>query len=345
MAAKLLFTCAIALLQVQSALAAPVANEVPSVVLRRGNITVDPPADPTPVVSELQMTEEELEQYIQELQSLDKRGSRTGPLNPRSTGTDGALLTFIDGSTLPGSGDANCEDFIINGPFTSVAFLMGSSGVRHVSATSFSGNTTEIGNTDAVVDAGEFKFADNERLTKFSIGRTASAPDVAAFTFETDAGNSYKALSGVVNDGSVTATYEDLAIGSGILARITGTYCSSGVMGSFGVDILDELDSISISDIDYSGFTDNIMPTGAGTQMSVGSQILDNRNSSAQQTITLTTTDAITRQTTVTTQVRAQVGGSVSVEAGAGIPFLTEGKVTTEANWQVEALTVSSAEQ
>lgn len=342
MAAKTLFLCAGALMHIQSAFAMPVANEFPSVVLRRGNITVDPPANPSPIISEIQMTEQELETYIEEITSSpNKRSSQTSPLAPRTTGVDGALLTFIDGTQLPGSADSRCEAFVINGPFTSIHAIMGSSNVRRIMATSYTGNSSDIGNTETIVDAGEFKFTDNERITKFSVGRTDGYAGVAAFKFETDAGNTYSALSDSVNRGTSPAVYEDLAVGSGIIARFTGTYCSYGVMGSFGVDFLDVLDSISISNIDYSGFTNNIMPTGAGTQMSVGSQILDNRNSSEKQTITLQTTDTITRQTTITTQVRALVGGSVSVEAGAGIPFVTSGKVTTEANWQIEALTVS----
>lgn len=345
MVSKILFACGVALLQAQSALAVPAAAKFPSMILRRGNLTVDPPANPTPIVSEITMTEEELEQYIEELGSeLDKRSSEPNPLASRQTGTgtDGALLTFLEGEKLPGTNATGCEDFEINGPFTSLHFLMGTSNVRHISTTSFGGETTDVGNTDGIVDSGEFKFADNERITSFSIGRTGGTHDVDSFKFETDAGNTYESLSGLAKDGTNTPVWEDLAVGSGILARFRGTYCSVGIMGSFGVDFLDELNSISISNIDYSGFTDNIMPTGAGTQMSVGSQILDNRNSSEKQTITLTTTDAITRQTTIVTQVRAQVGGSVSVEAGAGIPLLAEGKVTTEANWQIEALTVSS---
>lgn len=342
MTAKTIVACGVALLHVQSVLAVPVANTFPSLVLRRGNVTVDPPANPTPIITELQMTEQELEQYIEELEGIpSKRSSGNSQLAARQTATDGALLTFIDGETLPGTGATGCEDFVIDGPFTSIHALMGSSNVRHVTATNYGGETTEIGNTDAVVDAGEFTFGDNERITKFSVGRMGTSSAVSAFTFETDAGNTYSALSGLVNDGTNPATYEDLEVGSGILARFTGTYCQTGIMGSFGVDFLDELDSISISDIDYSGFTSNVMPTGDGTQMSIGSQILDNRNSSAQQTITLTTTDAITRQSTVITQIRAQVGGSVSVEAGAGIPLIAEGSVTTEANWQIEATSVS----
>lgn len=344
MATKTLLMCGVALLHIQSTLAVPVSSEFPSIVVPRGNVTVDPPKTADPIISEITMTAKELEEYIKSLLGgSDKRSSGTEALEPRSTGTDGALLTFIDGDVLPGAGNSKCEDFVLNGPFTSIHAIMGTSNVRRISATSYSGNSSEIGNTEVIVDSGEFKFANNERITKFSIGRLSASPNVAAFTFETDAGNKYEALSGLVKDGSNTPVYEELTVGSGIIGRIRGSYCSYGTMGSFGVDFIDELGSISISNIDYSGFTNNIMPTGAGTQMSVGSQILDNRNSSEKQTITLTTTDTITRQSTVTTQIRALVGGSVAIEAGAGIPLVSEGKVRTEANWQLETSSVSYA--
>jgi hypothetical protein len=113
------------------------------------------------------------------------------------------------------------------------------------------------------------------------------------------------------------------------------------IFGSFGVDFLDELGSISISNIDYEGLASSIMPAGRGTQMSVGSQILDNRNSSASQTITLQTTDAVTESRTINTQIRALVGGSVAVEGKVGVPLISEGSVRTEANWQLETLNVS----
>lgn len=105
------------------------------------------------------------------------------------------------------------------------------------------------------------------------------------------------------------------------------------IFGCFGVDFLDELNSISISNIDYEGFASSIMPAGRGTQMSVGSQILDNRNNSVSQTITLQTTDAVTESRTVNTQIRALVGSSVAVEGKVGVPLIREGSVRTEANW------------
>lgn len=327
MAAKIFFVCG-ALLQLQHVLASPVARF--PVFEKRSNITVDPPnpKEITPIITEIvSMPEEELE-------NLWKRGSKTLPLAPRETGTDGALLTYIGGATQDG-----CTDFVINGPFTTIHPTFGTSNIRGISATSYGGNTTEIIANDAVVDPGEFKFADNERISKFTVVVDGTDPQVAGFTFETDAGNKYEALSETIT----SPVYTDLSVGSGILARIRGSDCKSvnGIFGTFGVDFLDELDSISISNIDYEGFTQNIMPTGAGTQLSVGSQVLDNRNSSEKQTITLTTTDAITAQRTITTQTRAQVGGSVTIKASVGVPLVSEGETTAEANWQIEAMAVS----
>lgn len=336
MSAKTLLLCGIALLQAQSVLAMPVADNVPTVKLdRRENVTVDP-VEPVPIVTEIDvMTEEELQELIEEYGGEPDDNSNVKARQSASQVISGALLTFSEGDG--GAGGDGCEPFELNGPFTSFHPLMGSGNVRGLTATSLTGNTTFIGNDDDVTDPGLLEFANNERVTKFSIGRTAGTAGVRSFRLETDAGQTYEALSGNVAADPTLAVYEDLDVGSGIIARFTGSYCGT-IFSTFGVDFLDELDSISITNIDYDGFTNNIMPTGRGTQLSVGSQILDNRNSSEKQTITLTTTDTITRQTTIITQTRYQVGASVAVKASAKVPFISETEITTEANWQLEEL-------
>lgn len=218
--------------------------------------------------------------------------------------------------------------------------------MRGIKATSYSGNTSELHSNESLADA-EFTFADNERITKFSIARsTADSIYVSGLRFDTDAGNSFEILGTIFSVPDASApVWQDIPVGSGILARLRGTNCdpSLEILGSFGVDFLDELSSISISNIDYEGFANSIMPSGRGTQLSIGSQILDNRNSSASQTITLMTTDAVTESRTINTQVRALVGGSVAVEGKVGVPLISEGSVRTEANWQLETLNVSVA--
>lgn len=234
-------------------------------------------------------------------------------------------------------------DTIFDTIFADFDIIRGSTNLRGIKATSYSGNTSELHSNVSLADA-EFTFKDNERITNFSIARTsADSIYVSGMRFDTDAGNSFEVLGSTFSlPDSTGPTWVDIPVGSGILARLRGTNCDSmEIFGSFGVDFLDELNSISISNIDYEGFANSIMPAGRGTQMSVGSQILDNRNSSVSQTITLQTTDAVTESRTVNTQIRALVGGSVAVEGKVGVPLISEGSVRTEANWQLETLNVS----
>lgn len=365
MAAKTLFLYSAMLASLQSAIAIPLSTyELPRFDLKRDNITKDPSQDIQPIITQIEeMTWDELQDFIKEIEdsivkrepdvealapsftkktdaSLAERGSKTHALAARETGTDGALLTWIDGDSGPNI--QSCPDFSINGPFTSIHAIMGSSTPRGIEATSYGGNSTSVIAGDTVVDAGVFTFADNERVTGFQVAQYSGTSAVSGFRFDTDAGNSYEALGTVITDTNVP-TWTNISVGSGIMARIRGTNCanSSGLLGMFGIDFLDELDSISITNMDYSGFTSNIMPAGDGTQMSVGSQVLDNRNSSVEQTITLLTTDAVTQSHTVTTDIHATVGGSVTVEAEVGVPLISSGKTTAEANWEIGASNVS----
>lgn len=346
MVGKTLAVCAAALMPFQAALAIPVGSETVLPILRRDNETVTPPKNITPIITEIpEMTEQELQELIEEITSgigglvsrTTEPEARAVDLIPRAQATEGALVTFIEGDIMPGT-DTRCQDFSVDGPFTSLHAYMGTSGFRAMGLTSISGNSTEVRADTTIVDSGEFKFAENERITKFSVGRYSSNINVAAFSFETDAGNTYSAASSTTE--GATLEWEDLNVGSGVLARVRGVSCT-GTFGSIGFDFIDTISSVGISQIDYEGFTNNIMPSGAGTQMSVGSQILDNRNSSEKQTITLTTTDAITRQSTITTDLMVSVGGRVAVEGSVGVPLISEGKVTTEASWNVQTNTVS----
>lgn len=344
MVSKTLALCAAAL--VQTVLAVPVAQEKKDFpVLRRSNTTVAPPKDPFTIVTEIpSLTQEELERLIREhMSDLDKRGVESEPravgekLISRAQSTEGALLTFLDGEIQPGT-NAQCEDFAWHGPFTSIHSWWGSSNVRGFSAASVSGNTSEIHASDSLSDGGEFKFVENERISNFTIGRQGSSPNVMAIKFSTDAGNSYSARSErLATAADSELTWESLNVGSGVLARIRGSSCSNlGIFGSIGFDFIDTIDSVGISDVDYEGFTNNIMPAGDGTEMTIGSQVLDNRNSSVQQTITLTTSDAITQQSVYTMDVWVSAGGTVGVTSKAGVPFIASGEVSTSVTWSIQ---------
>lgn len=344
--------CAAALLAIQPVFGAPFTHEVTKShgsLLRRDDTVVDPPKDITPVINQIEsLTPSELDELIDSVKS-GKFTKRDAVYPRQSTAvaaeptTDGPFLSYLDGWAKPGTNE-NCTDFTLDGPFTSIHAAMGSSNVRGIKVVSASGNATEItAGTETIVDPGLFTFESNERVAKFSIAKLPGTADtVSGFSFETDAGRKYEALTSLITENKVTPEWMNIPVGAGIIARIRGTNCEGlGVFGSFGVDLLDNLDSISITNIDYEGFTNSIMPSGAGTQVTVGSQVVDNRNSSVQQTISLQTTDTITRQRTVTTQSHWQVGGSVGMEGKVGIPLISEGSVKTEFNWQVQQLTVS----
>ncbi|KAB2571228.1 hypothetical protein DBV05_g10109 [Lasiodiplodia theobromae] len=342
--------CAAALLAIQPVFAAPFTHEVTESrgsLLRRDDTVVDPPKDITPIINQIEsLTPSELEELIDSVK--DGKFTKRDAVYPRQSTavaaeptTDGPFLSYLDGWAKPGTNE-NCTDFTLNGPFTSIHAAMGSSNVRGIKVVSASGNATEItAGTETIVDPGLFTFESNERVAKFSIAKLPGTADtVSGFSFETDAGRKYEALTSLITENKVTPEWTDIPVGAGIIARIRGTNCEGlGVFGSFGVDLLDNLDSISITNIDYEGFTNSIMPSGAGTQVTVGSQVVDNRNSSVQQTISLQTTDTITRQRTVTTQSHWQVGGSVGMEGKVGIPLISEGSVKAEFNWQVQQLT------
>ena len=209
--------------------------------------------------------------------------------------------------------------------------------MRGFIVTDSSSNTTNITGL-AGTSAGQFAFNSNERIKEFNV--FVSDVQFLGFNFTTDAGRSYNALTSIGQLNVATNPAVSVNVGSGIIGRIRGGLCSNGIVANVGSDFIDNLSSIGISNISYSGFTNNIAPSGPGTTLSVGSEILDNRNSSVQQTISIQTTDAVTTQHSVTVSQNWQVGNSISIESGADIPFITSGKVSTEVNWQISGSTV-----
>ena len=131
-------------------------------------------------------------------------------------------------------------------------------------------------------------------------------------------------------------------VGSGILAQVRYVYCPIGVIPSMGFDFLDELASIAVSDIAYAGFTNNILPATAGQTVTVGSQIIDNRNSSSDQSTSIQTTAAVTKQHSLTTTIGWSIGNTVTVTSEVSVPFLAKGSVSTAATWGLQG---SVAEQ
>ncbi|KAF9873160.1 hypothetical protein CkaCkLH20_09323 [Colletotrichum karsti] len=245
--------------------------------------------------------------------------------------SDAFVSVDVGDINLIDNNPANCHSQTLNGPIQALHTWMGSTNVRAMNITASGGNTTAItSKLDEPFDAGAFTFDNNERIKEFWILENRGS--FLGFNFTTASGKTYSAMAQTIRDPPPMVK---VPIGSGILGRMRVQYCDIGLIGHVGWDFIDDLQSVSISNLAYSGFTDNIMPSGPGTTVTVGSQILDNRNSSTEQMITIQTTDAVTKSHTISVANQWQVGGKVAVEAEAGIPFIGKTKVTTEFNWQV----------
>lgn len=157
------------------------------------------------------------------------------------------------------------------------------------------------------------------------------------FNFTTSNGKTYEALGTTVKPTQAIK----VPVGSGIIARIRVSKCEIGLFGSWGFDFIGDLASIAVTNIAYSGFTDSVLPAGSGDTVTVGSQVVDNRNSSTDQTIQLQTTDAVTQSHSLSVADMWQTGGSISIETEAGLPLIAKSKINTQLNWAVQQTTVS----
>lgn len=216
--------------------------------------------------------------------------------------------------------------------------------VRGLTATSISGNQTTISDPTATgleIDGGEFTYTSSERISQMVVG-TGEDGAVLTVAFDTDAGNTFSSMADVVRKGTYPSlTFNQVTVGSGILARIRGVSCDTGYFGSLGFDFLDELASVEITNIDYSGFTDDIAFADKGTPLSVGSMITDNRNSTVLQRVTFLTQEAVTWQRTITTEGSLMIGMTTTVSGEVGVPLVSKGSISVAATWQLTAKVVS----
>ncbi|EFX01762.1 hypothetical protein CMQ_8228 [Grosmannia clavigera kw1407] len=255
-----------------------------------------------------------------------------------SVKTNGAFIAIDVGNPLVACQPSQVHTTTAAGPIQTLQFFTGSSDMRSLKLNSINGSVTEVTSTISKGDdAGSFTFDSNERISEFNV--FASEKQFVGFNFKTDGDRNYKAMS---STGS-QFTAQKMPVGSGILAQIRYVYCPNGIIASVGFDFLDDLESIAINNIDYSGFTNNILPASNGQTVTVGSQIIDNRNSSSDQSTSIQTTAAITKQHSLTTTVGWNVGNTVTVTGKVGIPFLTEGSVSTAATWGIQGSVASQS--
>ncbi|KAF9871857.1 hypothetical protein CkaCkLH20_10791 [Colletotrichum karsti] len=239
-------------------------------------------------------------------------------------------------------GNANCKPFSFDGPFVSMMFGMADTTIATLNITDVSGQSHSIapGTTNANLQG--FNLEGNERISKMTLHSGDPTYELFGFDFAIDNGLNSRVRTMKAANADGKTSYE-LSTGSGIIARVSGSACSdTSAIDGLVISYLDDLASISVSNITYDGFVSNIKDAGKGSSLTVASQMLDNRNSSIQQQILLTTTSATTRSYTITTGSAYTVGASTTVESKVGIPLLSEGKASGTASW---SLTESTDEQ
>ncbi|OHE96847.1 hypothetical protein CORC01_07814 [Colletotrichum orchidophilum] len=212
-----------------------------------------------------------------------------------------------------------------------IQFFTSSTNMRAINTTS-SGNTNSItSELEVWPDADVFKFENGDHIKEFLVLENRGS--IHGFNFTTASGTTYSATGQVLRD---PPRMQKGPVGSGILGRMRVQYCNIGQIGHLGFDLLDELQSVSVSNIAHSGFTDNIISSGPGQTMGIGSKIVDNRKYTAEQIVTVVKMHDVTKSYTNSVANQWNVEGRVTVEAEAGIPLIGKTQVTTEFSWQVQ---------
>lgn len=157
--------------------------------------------------------------------------------------------------------------------------------------------------------------------------------------FTTASGQTYSSMSDF--QGGRVKAYR-VPIGSGIIGRFRATQCGPfGHFGVIGFDFIEEIESVSVSHVKYHGFNNGVMPAGVGKTVTVGSQILDNRNSTTDQTLSLQTQETVTKSQALSVTKTIDTGVTLTMDTGSEIPFLLKGKVGASWRWGISLAGVS----
>lgn len=182
-------------------------------------------------------------------------------------------------------------------------------------------------------------FNANERVTAMNIqGGVGNDKWPTGFSITTDGGQQYDATpaTGVAADPTYQPNGGTVTIGSGIIGRIRASNSSIGLLCAFEVDMIDDLSDISISKMDYFGFTDSVMAAGDGNTVIIGSEILDNTNSSIQQSMSLSTSSAVQKSQEITVASAFTVGTTIQVAAEVEIPTVAKVTSSVSTEWQLQ---------
>ncbi|KAK6495416.1 hypothetical protein TWF481_003440 [Arthrobotrys musiformis] len=281
-----------------------------------------------------------------EIQKLASEPSEILKRQDNSTLDSDAQGPFADVPQLYGDVKANGEKFSVDGPFSYIEAFVGDKALRGLILKNLDGKETIIGtveNSKSAKRPGSFEFRDEEVVTDCTIAWKehffSRDKYVTGFHFGTNKDHTYNATSKSGGDESV-----EKFVGSGYPVRFHGIVkklskeknAASSIV-ALGIEFLDELRSIDMVSADYAGFEGGIsaIPDDGGKSLILGTQILDNRNSTINQTFQLTNGRAVTKSFAFTFSVGYMAGASITLGTKLAVPLITEATASATVQWQL----------
>ncbi|EGX53615.1 hypothetical protein AOL_s00006g73 [Orbilia oligospora ATCC 24927] len=253
---------------------------------------------------------------------------------------------FADLPQLHGDTKASGEKFSVDGPFSYIEAFVGDKALRGLILKNLDGKETVIGtveNSKSAKRPGSFEFGDEEIVTDCTIDWKehffSREKYVTGFHFGTNKDHRYNATSKSGGDESVAKF-----VGSGYPVRFHGIVKNlnkeknaASAIVALGIEFLDELRSIDMVSADYAGFEGGVsaIPDDGGKSLIMGTQILDNRNSTINQTFQLTNSRAVTKSFAFTFSVAYMAGASITLGTKLAVPLITEATVSATVQWSL----------
>ncbi|KAF3930470.1 hypothetical protein ABW20_dc0109762 [Dactylellina cionopaga] len=267
-------------------------------------------------------------------------------ISKRAANTSDAQGAFVEVPEVYGDIESDGQTFSVDGPFSSIEAFVGDKALRGLILKDLDGQETVIGTVENSKNAkrpGSFEFDDEETVADCRImwkeNFFSGDKYITGFQWGTNKQHKYNATSKSGGDEFV-----EKLVGSGYPVRFHGILKKldqekdvASVIVALGIEFLDELRSIDMVSADYSGFEGGVsaIPDDGGKSLILGTQILDNRNSTISQTFQLTNTKAVAKSYAFTFTIAYMVGATVTLSAKFKIPLINEITGTAALQWQL----------
>ncbi|KAF6828952.1 hypothetical protein CPLU01_08182 [Colletotrichum plurivorum] len=249
---------------------------------------------------------------------------------------DGMVSVTVDriNSARPNAPRVCDPEVTLYGPMQSIRLFTSSHTPElfQVNVTNVFGNSSGIASSQpGLLDSGLFNFDPQDPITDFFVFTNGDMSSYHGLNFTTSKGRTFSSMSDFQGKG--VKAYR-VPVGSGILGRFRAAQCGkTGHFGLIGFDFIEEIESVTITHIKYHGFNKGVMPAGRGKLVVLGSQVLDNRNSSIEQALSIQSVEAVMKQWSITLTTTKDYTASLALGIDVEIPFLFEAKATTTTGW------------